>query len=149
MRIGQAPEDRCWFCGTGERQTRFHLFVKCRRWEPGIRRLWQRIRLDCGWGGAPSVRRLFGDERAVPAVPEFLEDTRVGKVPSRVLLAGGPDLEEEELEGFFLQVQREEEGTGVSASEEEDGQALPPRMYLSLGGCRGVFFFPLSGGSWG
>ena len=76
-------------------------------------------------GGAPSIRRLFGDERAVPAVPEFLEDTRVGKVPSRVLLAGGPDLEEEELEGFFLRAQREEEGTGVSASEEEDGPGPP------------------------
>ena len=52
---GQAPGDRCWFCGTRERQTCFHLFAKCRRWEPGIRRLWQRIKLDCGYGGAPSV----------------------------------------------------------------------------------------------
>ena len=59
VRIGQAPGDACWFCGTGERQTRFRLFVKCRRWEPEIRKLWQKARLDSGWGGAPSVRRLF------------------------------------------------------------------------------------------
>ena len=97
-RVGQATRDQCWWCGSGERQTRFHLFVKCRRWEPEIRRMWQRIRLNCEWGGAPSIRRLFGDERAVPAILGFLEDTRVGKMPGRILLAGVPDLEEEELE---------------------------------------------------
>ena len=43
----------------------------------------------------------------VPAILEFLEDTRVGKTPDRILLAGGPGLEEEELEGSSLQVQGE------------------------------------------
>ena len=86
----------------------------------------QRIRLDCGWGGAPSIRRLFRDERAVPAVLEFLEDNRVGKMPGRILLAGGPDLEEEELESFSLHVQGEKDGgTGMSSSEEEDGPGAP------------------------
>ena len=37
-----------------------------------------------------------------PAVLEFLEDTRVGGMPSRVLLAGGLDAEEEELEEIEL-----------------------------------------------
>ena len=46
----------------------------------------------------------LGDERNVPTILEFLENTRVGKMPSRILLAGGPDVEEEELEGFSLQV---------------------------------------------
>ena len=88
--------------------------------------MWQRIRLDCGWGRAPSIRRLFGNERAVPAILEFLEDTSVGKMPGRILLAGGPDLEEGELECVSLQVLGEgEEGTGVSSSEEEDGPAPP------------------------
>ena len=32
----------------------------------------------------------------------------MGKMPSRVLLAGGPDLEEEELEGFSLMVSEED-----------------------------------------
>ena len=124
VRVNQAPGDTCWFCGTSEKQTRFHLFVKCRRWEPEIRRLWQRVRLDSGWGGAPSIRRLFGGERNVPAILEFSEETRVGKMPGRILLAGGPDLEEE-LEGFSLQVHGEEEGTEVSSSEEEDGPGPP------------------------
>ena len=125
VRVGQAPGDKCWFCGTGERQTRFHLFVKCRRWEPEIRRLWQRIRAECGRGGAPSVRWLFGDERNVPAILDFLRETRVGKMPGRILLAGGLDLEEEDLDCLSLQVQEEEEGTEISSSEEEDGPGPP------------------------
>ena len=32
----------------------------------------RRGRLDCGWGGAPSSRRLFRDEKAVPAILEPL-----------------------------------------------------------------------------
>ena len=50
----------------------------------------------------------------------------MGKMPGRVLLAGGPDLEEEEMESFSLQV-LEEAGTEgeVSSSEEEDGPGPP------------------------
>ena len=88
--------------------------------------MWKRVRLESGWRGAPSVRRLFGDERNTKAILEFLEETKVGKMPGRVLLAGGPDLEEEELDGFSLQV-LEEEGveTEISSSEEEDGPGPP------------------------
>ena len=53
-------------------------------------------------------------------------------------MAGGPDLEEEELEGFSLQAQGEE-GTGMSSSEEEDGPGPPLQMYFPLS-------FPLFGG---
>ena len=35
---------------------------------------------------APSVRLLFQDERATPALLEFLEDTRVGRMPGLALL---------------------------------------------------------------
>ena len=122
LRVGQASSDCCFWCGSGERQTRFHLFVRCRRWGPEIDRLWKRVRIDCGWGGAPSIRRLFGDERAVPAI---LEDTRVGKIPDRVLLAGGPDLKEEDLGCLSLRAKGEESGTGLSSSEEEDGPGPP------------------------
>ena len=126
VRIGQAENDRCFWCGSDEKQTRYHLFVKCRRWTPEIRKLWQRVRMETGWGGAPSIRRLFGNEKNVKAILEFLEKTKVGKMPGRVLLAGGPELEEEEMEGFSLQV-LEETGTGseVSSSEEEDRPGPP------------------------
>ena len=47
-------------------------------------------------------------------------------MPGQVLLAGGPDLEEEELEGFSLQVLGEEDfETEVSSSEDEDGPGPP------------------------
>ena len=48
-RFGQARSELCWCCGSGERQTRYHLFVMCRRWAPEIRRFWQRATADCGW----------------------------------------------------------------------------------------------------
>ena len=116
-RVGQSPTDRCWWCGSGEKQTRSHLLVKCRRWGPEIRRLWKRVEMDCGWGSprAPSVRLLFRDTRATPAL-EFLEDTRVGRMPDRVLLAGGPYLGEGEMEEVELWAPEEEEATGIGGS---------------------------------
>ena len=72
----------------------FHLLVRCRRWNPEIKRLWKRVEVDCGWGGprASSARILFRDARATPALLEFVEDTRVGRMPDRVMLAGGGGL---------------------------------------------------------
>ena len=95
-RVRQAPSDRCWWCGSGERQTRYHLLVRCRRWLPEIRRLWQRVEADCEWGTprAPSVPLLSRNARATPAPLEFLEGTKVGRMPGQILLAGG-DVEDE------------------------------------------------------
>ena len=45
-------------------------------------------------------------------------------MPGRVL-AGGPGLEEEELEGFSLQVLGEETQTEVSSSGDEGGPGPP------------------------
>ena len=57
---------------------------------------------------------------------EFLEDTRVGGMPGRVLLVGGPDVDEGDLEEVMLWAPEEEEGSGVSeSSEEEDGPGPP------------------------
>ena len=50
QRFGQSPSNRCWWCGSGERQTRHHLFIRCRRWAPEIRQLWQDVERDCGPG---------------------------------------------------------------------------------------------------
>ena len=124
MRIGQADSDTCFWCGSGERQTRHHLFIKCRRWMPEIRKLWQKVRAETGERRAPSVRKLFGG-RNTKAILEFLEGTKVGKMPSQILLAGGPDLEEEELEGFSLLVPDEDVGTECSSSGDEDGPGPP------------------------
>ena len=124
VRVGQATDEKCTWCGSGERQMRYHLFVKCRRWGPEIRELWQRVRADTGEGGAPSVRRLFGGKNT-KAILEFLRKTKVGKMPSRVLLAGGPDLEEDELKGFPLMVSDEDVETVISSSGDEGGPGPP------------------------
>ena len=58
------------------------------------------------------------------ALLEFPGDTRVGRMPGRVLLAGGPDLDEEEMEEVELWAPEEEEGSDIS-SEEEDGPGPP------------------------
>ena len=132
-RVGQAPSDRCWY-GSGERQSRFHLFAKRRRWGPEIRRLWQRVERGCERGGprAPSVRLLSWDVRAAPAVLEFLGDSGVGWMPGRVLLAGGPDVDEEEMDEVVLWAPEEEEGTRISESEGGMGQAHPSSMLSPL-----------------
>ena len=56
-----------------------------------------------------------------------MEDTRVGRVPGRILLVGGPDVDEEGLEEMVLWAPEEKEGSGISeSSEEEDGPGPPP-----------------------
>lgn len=79
----------------------------------------------CGGTRAPVVRRLFNDPRATPAVLEFLEDTRVGKMPGRILMAGCPGLEEKELEELSLRAPEVDEGSDMSSSEEEGGPGPP------------------------
>ena len=86
---------------------------------------------DCELGGprAPSIRRFFGDERAILAVLEFLEDARVGRMPSRVFLARGPDVEKDKLEEIELWPP-EEQGLGrVRLARRRMGRAHPPNMY--------------------
>ena len=46
-------------------------------------------------------------------------------MPSRILMAGGPDLEEEDLDTPSLRVEEEEGLPEVSSSEEEDGPGPP------------------------
>ena len=88
---------------------------------PETRRLWQRGRRDCDWESpkAPSVSLLSRDARATPAVLEFLEDTRVGKIPGLALF--GEQDEEPELEIELWS----EEGEGPGSENEEDGPGPP------------------------
>lgn len=121
-RVEQTPGDKCWWCGSGERQSRHHLVIKCRRWMPEIRRLWERVERDCEWESprAPSVRLLFQDERAIPAILEFLESTRVGRMPGLALFGAVED--ESDLEEINLEPSQE----GWDGLEEEEGGPGPP-----------------------
>ena len=75
-----------------------------------------------GAGLGPPIRTLFGDTRATAEVLEFLEDARVGRMPGQTMLAGGPDVEEEDMEEIELWDPGEEEGISES---EEDGPGPP------------------------
>ena len=82
----------------------------------------------------PAIFRTCCDGRAPKAsrpgprgsILEFLEDTRVGRMPGRILMAGGPDVEEDELDEVELLGPEEGgEGTEISESEEEGGPGPP------------------------
>ena len=46
-------------------------------------------------------------------------------MPGQVLMTGGPDGEEEDLETIEMWAPQDEEGTEISDSEEEDGPDPP------------------------
>ena len=62
------------------------------------------MKADCEWEASRAhlVRTLFNDPRTIPAVREFLEDTKVGQMPSEALLRGGMEIEGTDLEDIEL-----------------------------------------------
>jgi hypothetical protein len=81
--VGQAENDKCWWCGSGASQTREHLFKYCSRWKDQRVTMWRDIgkATRTGWKRTSrntSMAQLFGDERCTPAILEFLAQTEVG-----------------------------------------------------------------------
>src|SRR5258708_39682996 len=76
--MGETETNQCWWCHSGERQSSYRLFFKCRRWAPERREVGK----ACEWKHprAPSVRFLLQNDKAIPAVLNFLRKTQVGKV---------------------------------------------------------------------
>ena len=82
--------------------------------------MWRRIEAECESGPrAPSVRRLFRDPRATPAVLDFLRDTKVGRMPGLELYG----VREDEL-GKEVELWAEEESP-AEEDEEEEGPGPP------------------------
>ena len=80
-----------------------------------------KTRVSCFHGCFP----LFRDTSATPILLEFLEDTRVGRMLSQILLAGGPGVDEGDLGEVVLWVPEEEGAESSEDSEEEDGLGPP------------------------
>ena len=61
--LGTIDDDRCWHCGAGEQQTRFHLIARCLAWRGQARVMWRRIEKLCEWEEpkTPEARLLFGN----------------------------------------------------------------------------------------
>ena len=74
----------------------------------------------------PPIRALFRDARATPALLDPLEDTRVGRMPSQILLAGGRVKDEDGLEVLELWPQEEDAETSEESEEEEEDGPGPP-----------------------
>ena len=77
-----------WWCGSGERQSRHHLFVSCRAWSAQVKNLWRSVEEACEWKHprAPAAGLLFQDERATPtflvlALPEEWGELEIVLLP--------------------------------------------------------------------
>ena len=46
-RIRKIESDECWWCDTGQRQSRFHLVVRCPAWAGQARVMWRVIERLC------------------------------------------------------------------------------------------------------
>ena len=59
--FGRTDTPDCWWCASGEPQSRHHLFTRCPAWRPQTRRLWKDIGKACEWERprALSVRHLW------------------------------------------------------------------------------------------
>ena len=44
-KIHMIQSSECWWCGSGERQSRFHLIARCRAWSSQARAMWKRIEM--------------------------------------------------------------------------------------------------------
>ena len=122
-RVGQVPSDRCWWCGSGEVQSRHHLFTRCRRWTPEIKRLWESVEKDCEWEcpralSLPLHPRGASDPRPA-GVPRGHE---VGQMPGLALMGVAED--ESELGEIDLWPQTGEDGW--SGESEGGGGPGPP-----------------------
>jgi len=114
-KIKTIDSDQCWWCESGKRQSRHHLFTECERWLPQIKTLWKEVGRALGWKHPKSKRisDLFRDDKTevVEAVLEFLRSTDIGKpirvVPPADESDGGSDCTEEEGGG---EGERGEEG---------------------------------------
>jgi hypothetical protein len=90
VRIKKKESDACWWCDSGKKQTRGHLFGGCRAWKRECLALKKRVERITGKRRKRGQRRrergarlkvvdLFKDERLTGAVLDFLKDTEVGR----------------------------------------------------------------------
>ena len=81
-KLKKTDSDQCWWCETGKRQTRDHLFKECERWKTEINVLWTTIGKKLGWKHRRNkkISELFREEKATGAILQFLRDTGIGKI---------------------------------------------------------------------
>jgi hypothetical protein len=82
-RIKKKEADTCWWCHSGRKQTRGHLFGGCKAWKRELLALRKKIEKLTGKrrgrGRRLKVVSLFQDERFTEAILDFLDETEIGK----------------------------------------------------------------------
>jgi hypothetical protein len=90
VRRKKKESDAYWWCDSGRKQSRGHLFGGCRAWKRECLALKKRVERLTGKKRKRGQRRsergarlkvvdLFKDERLTEAVLEFLKDTEIGR----------------------------------------------------------------------
>jgi hypothetical protein len=83
MQIKKKEADTYWWCDSGCKQTRRHLFGGCRAWKRellGLEKKVERLkRKQQGRGVRLNVVSLFQDEQLMEAILEFLEWIEIGR----------------------------------------------------------------------
>jgi hypothetical protein len=84
-KLKKADSDECWWCDTGQRQTRENLFKECPKWKDEIRDLWRDVRKAVGWPRPrwKPISLFFRTEKATEAILALWKVTGVGKMPGR------------------------------------------------------------------
>jgi ribonuclease HI len=123
-KIGEAANDKCWWCGSGASQTREHLFKHCSQWKDQRITMWRAVRKATEGKRTArntSMAQLFGDERCTAAILEFLATTEVGvRVRGRVDRPHG-EAEDDEAEDIEAE---DVEAEDVEAVFDPGGRAV-------------------------
>src|SRR3977135_3008514 len=86
-KLKKIESSQSWWCDSGARQTRHHLFCECRAFRPQIVKLWKAVGEALGWKRwrrkRMNIADLFYREETTEAVLEFLRTTGVGMYPPR------------------------------------------------------------------
>ena len=85
-RMGRGPSDKCWRCGRSGEQTRYHPLVRCEGGATQSKALWESAGKACGWKHPKVPRIRVLEEKADPAVLNFLRRTRAGEMVSLAAL---------------------------------------------------------------
>jgi hypothetical protein len=82
-RIKKREADTCWWCDSGRKQTRGHLFGGCRAWKREVLTLRKEVERITGrkrrLGNRLKVVTLFHDERLTETILDYLAATEVGR----------------------------------------------------------------------
>ena len=125
--LREDESSRLWWCNSGEKQSRHYLSFRCQTWRAQSEKMWRRVGKACGLihPRAPSVRTLFQNDKATPAVLTSLRGTQVGRMAELTSLE-----EEGNAEEIMLRPQEGEGGWDGLAGKEEAGPGPPWEFFF-------------------